>query len=102
MKGRRNPYLASLLSVPIPGLGQMYAGKGTRGAVILAITMVIGNLNAIWLSVYAASNPDAGLFWAHTLPRILHDLFALYGVIFLAWQVIDAYQQAKQFSVELA
>jgi hypothetical protein len=27
MKKSHNPYLASLLSVPIPGMGQIYAGK---------------------------------------------------------------------------
>ena len=32
MNKHRNPYLASLLSVPVPGLGQIYAGKRKRGA----------------------------------------------------------------------
>jgi hypothetical protein len=96
MKGKHNPYLASLLSIPVPGLGQIHAGKGIRGAAILSITMIVGNLNAIWLSIYASSKPAAIGFWANTLPRILHDIFALYGVIFLIWQVVDAYQQVKR------
>jgi TM2 domain-containing membrane protein YozV len=95
MKIKRNPYLAALLSIPVPGLGQIYAGKGERGAAILIAAIIVGNLNAIWLSIYAAASPGINAFWAQTLPRILHDLFAAYGVIFLIWQVADAYQLAK-------
>lgn len=94
MKKRRNPYLAGLLSIPVPGLGQIYAGKGDRGAAILTVTIIVGNLNAIWLSLYASSDTGSDIFWANALPRILHDLFAAYGVIFLIWQVVDAYHQA--------
>lgn len=96
MGKKRNPYLAGLLSIPVPGLGQIYAGKGERGAAILIVTIIVGNLNAIWLSLHAAADPATNTFWAHSLPRILHDLFAAYGVIFLIWQIIDAYQQAKR------
>ena len=49
---KRNPYLASLLSIPVPGLGQIYAGKGERGAAILIATIIVGNLNAIWLTLW--------------------------------------------------
>lgn len=98
MTKSRNPYLASLLSVPVPGLGQIYAGKGARGAAILSVTIIVGNLNAIWLSLYPTTSPGPNAFWIDTLPRILHDLFAAYGVIFLIWQIVDAYQQTKNFS----
>jgi TM2 domain-containing membrane protein YozV len=98
MKKNRNPYLASFLSIPIPGLGQIYAGKGERGVAILIVTIIVGNLNAIWLSLYATTNSRSNAFWMNTLPRILHDLFAFYGVIFLILQVVDAYQQARNSS----
>ena len=87
--------MASLLSIPVPGLGQIYAGQGERGAAILIVTIIVGNLNANWLSIYATARPETNAFWADTFPRILHDIFAAYGVIFLIWQVVDAYQQAK-------
>ena len=92
----RNPYLAGFLSLLIPGLGLIYAGNGTRGAAILLAVLIVGNLNAIWLSLYAITSPGVNAFWAYTLPRVLHDLFAAYGVIFWIWQVVDAYQKAKQ------
>lgn len=95
MNEERNPYLACLLSIPVPGLGQIYAGKGERGAAILIVTIIVGNLNAIWLSLHAGISPVSDVFWMYNLPRILHDIFAAYGIIFLIWQVLDAYQQAK-------
>jgi len=52
-------------------------------------------LNAIWLSQYGLTDPDVGAYWAHRLPRILHHVFAGYGIIFWLWQVWDAYKQAN-------
>lgn len=95
MKNNRNPYLACLLSIPIPGLGQIYAGKGARGAAILIVTITVGNLNAIWLTLYGGMSTVSSFFWTGQLPRLLHDLFAAYAIIFLIWQVFDAYHQAK-------
>ena len=92
----RNPYLAGFLSLLVPGLGQICTGKGTRGAAILLAVIIVGNLNTIWLSLYALTTPDPDIFWASNLPRILHDLFAVYGIIFWLWQIVDAYQQAKE------
>jgi TM2 domain-containing membrane protein YozV len=91
----RRSFLAGLLSLVVPGLGQIYCGKGGRGAAILVAVIVVGNLNAIWLSLFTLTDPGAGAFWAYRLPRILHDVFAVYGVIFWIWQVVDAYRQAK-------
>lgn len=89
--------MASLFSTLVPGLGQMVSGHSVRGAAILIAVIVVGNLNAIWLSVFALSTrvTDSLGFWTSGLPRVLHDLFAVYGVIFLVWQVADAYLLAK-------
>jgi hypothetical protein len=86
------PKLVGFLSLLVPGLGHIYSGDGGRGAAILLATIVVGNLNAIWLSVAAAAPRT---FWATTLPRGLHDLFALYGLVFWAWQVVDAVRREK-------
>lgn len=96
----RNAFLASVLSLLVPGLGQIYSGKGERGAAILMAAIIAGNLYAIWLSLFAmaTASPGPKVFWAHTLPRILHDVFSAYGVIWWVWQVVDAHQQAKQHS----
>jgi hypothetical protein len=89
------PILAGVLSLLVPGLGQICVGKGERGAAILLGVIVVGNLNAIWLSLHATAILGPHTFWGTVLPRILHDLFAAWGVVFLLWQVFDAYIQAK-------
>jgi len=92
---KKKPALAALLSALVPGLGQIYSDKAERGMLILIATIIVGNLNAIWLSLYATTNLENGAFWTVELPRILHDVFAVYGLIFLAWQIRDAYQLAR-------
>jgi TM2 domain-containing membrane protein YozV len=91
----RSPFLASFLSLLVPGLGQIYAGNGERGAAILIAAIVVGNLNVIWLSLYATTSSGPHTFWGYALPRILHDLFAAWGLVFLVWQVVDAYRQTR-------
>jgi hypothetical protein len=91
-----SPLLAGILSFLVPGLGQIVAGRGWRGAAILFAAIVIGNLNAIWLSLYSLTGPGPSALWTYTLPRILHDLFAVWAVVFFIWQVIDAYQGARR------
>jgi TM2 domain-containing membrane protein YozV len=88
---KQNPFLASILSLFVPGLGQIYVGKSERGAAILIAVIIVGNLNAIWLSAYSLSGMVPASFFNSTLPRILHDVFAFYGIIFWIWQVADAY-----------
>jgi hypothetical protein len=41
--------------------------------------------------VFDVGNPT----FINTFPRLLHDIFASYGIIFWVWQVIDAYRLTK-------
>lgn len=93
---KRNAFIASILSLLIPGLGQIYIRKSERGAAILIAVIIVGNLNAIWLSAFAVLSTVPASFFSYTLPRLLHDIFAFYGVIFWIWQVVDAYLLAKK------
>ena len=54
---RRSPWVAGLLSLAVPGLGQIYAGKGLRGAAIIFGAVVIANLNVLILPLIAVANP---------------------------------------------
>jgi TM2 domain-containing membrane protein YozV len=92
VKGK--PPLAGLLSLLVPGLGQMYAGHGNRGAAILAAAIAIGSLNLIFLVVFAAADPDPEVVWAYWIPRLGHDMVALWSVIFWLWAVVDAVRMA--------
>jgi TM2 domain-containing membrane protein YozV len=86
---------ASFLSAVIPGLGQIYSGRGSRGAILLLAAILVGNLNALWLSLYALTTPSVNALWTNMLPRILHDICAAWSVAFYLWQVVDAYEYEK-------
>jgi len=97
----RNGYLAVILSLIIPGMGQIYGRDSKRGAAILIAVIVVGNLNAIFLPVFVFAHPDASIFWAHWLPRIIHDIMAFYGITFWIWQTADAWYVCKKSGFNL-
>ena len=41
MQNRLNPFLAAILSLVVPGLGQIYAGESNRGAAIIVGAIVV-------------------------------------------------------------
>jgi TM2 domain-containing membrane protein YozV len=94
-KSLRKPIVAAALSLLAPGLGQIYAGKGGRGAAILAAAIVIGNLNLILLLVFAAANPDHGSTWAYWIPRVGHDIISVWSIVFWIWAVADGYRSGS-------
>jgi TM2 domain-containing membrane protein YozV len=92
---KRNPLVAGLLSLLVPGLGQIYAGSGDRGAAILVSAIIIGNLNLIFLPVFVAASPDPSVAWAYWIPRIGHDVMSVWSIAFWVWAVVDAYRRAR-------
>jgi len=92
---RAGPLQRGFLSFVVPGLGQMVSGRADRGACILGLVLVVGNLNAIFLSVYAPTMGGELPFFARALPRLLHDVFAVYGILFWLWQALDAAQPPR-------
>ena len=102
-KPKRNPTLAGLLSLLVPGLGQIYIGCGNRGVKILVAAIVIGNLNLIILPLIAMANPtlrtgDPGVVsvWAYWIPRIGHDVISVWSFVFWGWVVWDAASLARR------
>ena len=88
-------WLLGVLSLLVPGFGQIVSGRVERGAFILGLVLIVDNLNAIFLSAYA---PTLGMdvpFFARGLPRLLHDVFSFYGVVFWLWQAVDAAGTAR-------
>jgi len=99
---RRSPWVAGLLSLVIPGLGQIYAGEGYKGAAIIFAAVVIANLNVIILPLIAVVNPvvppprsDLNAPWTYWIPRIAHDVASLWSVAFWVWAVIDSFVVAR-------
>jgi hypothetical protein len=93
---KKNAPLACFLAVILPGLGYIYLGKKWLGIAIILGVIIIGNLNAIWLSVFALSETVPLFFWTDAVPRILHRMFAFYGIFFWVWQAVDVYRTAKR------
>jgi hypothetical protein len=93
---KKNVVLAGLLSLFVPGLGQIYVKKHKRGAAILFAAIVIGNLNALWLTSTALSNCSKADFWNSVFPRIVHDVSAFWAVAFWVWAIVDAIILAKK------
>jgi hypothetical protein len=100
---KRNPLIAGILSLIVPGLGQIYGGKGTKGAAIIFAAIVIANLNVIILPLIALASPnlpiqphDANAVWRYWIPRITHDIASLWSIVFWIWAVIDAYNVTRK------
>jgi len=81
-----NPIIAGVLSLLVPGLGQIYAGESTKGAAILVAAVVIANLNIIVLPLISMANPvntegtsEPRRVWSYWIPRILHDVASSFG-----------------------
>jgi TM2 domain-containing membrane protein YozV len=80
----------------VPGLGQMYAGESRKGAAVLVAAIVVASLNLGFVLAFAAAGPDTSTNWGYWIPRIGHDVVALWSVVFWAWAVVDAYRTARR------
>jgi len=96
---KRNPLVAGLLSLLVPGLGQIYGGRGGRGAAILVGAIIIGNLNLLFVLAFATADPDPSAAWAYWLPRVGHDVMSIWSIVFWVWAVVDAHRHVKQQTI---
>jgi TM2 domain-containing membrane protein YozV len=94
---KHNPIIAGFLSLLVPGLGQIYGGKGNKGAAIIAASIIIGNLNIMILPLISMANPvipieasDPRMLWAYWIPRVVHDVLSFWSITFWVWAVADA------------
>ena len=102
---KRYPIIAGLLSLFVPGLGQIYAGKGDKGAAIIVASIVIGNLNIIILPLIAMANPTIPVgtptpvtIWAYWIPRVVHDVVSFWSIVFWLWAIFNAIALARKKS----
>ena len=91
---RHNPFLAGIVSLLVPGLGQIYGGESNKGAAIMAAAIIIGNLNIIILPLISMANPvipivtpNARAVWAYWIPRIVHDVLSFWSIAFWIWAI---------------
>lgn len=100
---KKSPLIAGLLSLIVPGLGQIYGGKRNKGAKIIFAAIVIANLNIIILPLIAIANPnlpisscDQNALWRYWIPRITHDIASFWSIVFWLWAIVDAYMETKK------
>jgi TM2 domain-containing membrane protein YozV len=100
---KHSPFFAGILSVLIPGLGQIYGGQSFKGGMIIAAAIVIANLNIIILPLISMANPvipagsgDPTSVWAYWIPRIVHDVASVWSIAFWVWAVVDAVITVKK------
>ncbi len=89
-KQKRNPMLAALLSLLVPGLGQIYAGKSERGVAILVAGIIVGTLALIWQTLFVTSGSPGQFLWPYRIS------LSVYAAVFWVWQVADGYEQTKR------
>ena len=92
---RPRPIIACFLSLLAPGLGQMYAGQGRKGAVVLVAAIVVASLNLGFVLAFAVAGSDLAHDWGYWISRIGHDVVAVWSVVFWGWAVVDAYRTAR-------
>ncbi len=95
---KRKQIIAGILSLVIPGLGQIYRGERNKGGFILVAAIVIGNLNIIILPLISMANPnipptgsDIRALWAYWIPRFVHDVLSFWSIAFWLFVVVDAF-----------
>jgi len=91
---KKNPWIAGSLSLLFLGMGHVYVDKRVLGAALMLAFIIIGSINALWLSTYAITPVDSG-FFGLTFPRVLHDIFAFYSIAFWIWAIVDSVHLAK-------
>ncbi|MGA7194552.1 MAG: hypothetical protein WBW94_13070 [Anaerolineales bacterium] len=92
-----NPFIAGILSLLVPGLGQIYAGESNKGAAIIVAAIIIANLNIIVLPLISMANPvisngetNPRTIWAYWIPRVVHDVASFWSIAFWIWAIVDA------------
>lgn len=93
--------LALVLSLIVPGLGQIYCGKILRGLMIL-ILLPIAYIGIMMLVVFGAMgggmmNGNDSVFYFSGIMLVVW----IVGLIIWIWQIVDAYRLAERYNEEL-
>ncbi|MFQ6011232.1 MAG: DUF6677 family protein [Nitrososphaerales archaeon] len=104
---RKSAGIALILSLIIPGVGQMYVGKVRRGVKILipvfAIFIIGPTVAGLLLASTFTSDPDTEPipFATAQLALRVATLLFIPGIILWIWQVIDSYRNANRYNEAL-
>lgn len=100
-KGRKKPWLAMLLSLFFPGLGQLYNGQFVKAVSIFALIIIVNTLSREPLEVFLEFADAAAL---GDVPRATFTLVAGYSLatLFVAGiSIYDANVTAKKINLDI-
>ena len=100
-EGRKRPWLAVLLSLFFPGLGQLYNGQFVKAISIFALIIVVNTLSREPLEVFLQFADTAAL---EDVPRSTLTLVAGYSIatLFIAGiSIYDANVTAKKINLDI-
>src|SRR5262245_66513042 len=82
----RNPFLAAVLSIVLPGLGQLYGGRPRRSVAITGLALILAAGGKPIAALAAQAQPNAGMYTYAALLIIAVCLwvFALVDAILIA------------------
>jgi len=91
-EGTRRPLLAAMLSAVIPGIGQLYAGRGRRALGMFAVDLIV--IGFVVFAVYNTLEVVKAAFRPGVLVAAMIANIILLG--YRVWAVDDAYHLASE------
>ncbi|NLX47948.1 MAG: zinc-ribbon domain-containing protein [Euryarchaeota archaeon] len=86
---RKDPLIALILSILLPGVGQIYVGRVLRGLLILLLVPLFSVFPAILMFAVVSTGSVSGALMTGVVLVIVS--IALY-----IWQIVDAYRLAEE------
>lgn len=107
MEGQKekSPWLAAILTLLVPGLGQAYAGRYDRGLVILAVTVFYSFFilqTFTLMEAHLLAEGETLFTWAkENFVRLGVSGLRMFACVFLAmilyvWVIVDAYRSVAE------
>jgi len=86
---RKDPLIAVILSILLPGVGQIYVGRVLRGVLILILLPLLSMASVVPVFFFSIS-VGVGTFFAFSV------LATIIVLILYVWQIYDAYRLAEE------
>lgn len=100
-EGRKRPWLAVLLSLFFPGLGQLYNGQFTKAVSIFALIIVVNTLSREPLEVFFEFADTATLGDVPSSTLTLVAGYSLATLFIAGISIYDANVTAKKINLEI-
>ncbi|MCX6651370.1 MAG: hypothetical protein NT131_06920 [Methanomassiliicoccales archaeon] len=86
---RKEPLIAVILSLLLPGVGQIYVGHVLRGVLILLLLPLFTVLSVLPFVFVVDVESFTGFIWWSVIASII-------SLVAYVWQIVDAYKLAEE------